>query len=260
MNNFENKMMEILLQLRDKYGVVAVKAEFEAEATRMEELMRLKDIVSHCGLDLIVKIGGAEAITDMYMAQSIGANGIIAPMIESAFAMSKYVQAVNKNFPADLIKTTLFGVNIETMQSFLNLNAILSVSGIESISTITVGRVDLSASMQLSRKDINSEIMFNITRNICEQAKKNNKRTTIGGGISVEAIPFIERLNGVLDRFETRKIVFKMPKKFTYVKEGIMKAVEFELLWLQNKRAYYQRISEEDLTRIEMIESRQKNK
>jgi hypothetical protein len=36
--------------------------------------------------------------------------------------------------------------------------------------------------------------------------------------------------------------------------------MEFELLWLQNKRNYYQTIASEDATRIAMMEARQAGK
>lgn len=39
-------------------------------------------------------------------------------------------------------------------------------------------------------------------------------------------------------------------------KDGILKAVGFELMWLKNKRDFYQNIYKEDLARIEMLQSR----
>ena len=41
-------------------------------------------------------------------------------------------------------------------------------------------------------------------------------------------------------------------------KDGILKAVGFELMWLKNKRNFYGLIYEEDKTRIELLEGRYK--
>jgi hypothetical protein len=256
MNLIEDKLVDVLTELREKYDVKEVKAEFEAEATRMEELMRLKEIVDKCGLGLIVKIGGAEAITDLYLAQHIGVTGIIAPMIESSFALGKYLSVIKTYVSEDVRRTIHFGVNLETIQAYANFDAMLNHPDISLLSTVTVGRVDLSGSMGLVRKDINSEAVFTITRDIFQKAKRKNMRTTMGGGISVEAIPFIRRLDGLLDRFETRKIVFQLGKDAHKIERGIHKAVEFELLWLKNKKEYYAKIASEDDVRIKMIESR----
>lgn len=80
----------------------------------------------------------------------------------------------------------------------------------------------------------------------------------MGGGIAVEAVPFIRKLSAqkLLDHFETRKIVFKTPKKFNRMKEAVVLANRFELLWLENKKNYYGRIFQEDDKRIQMLKTR----
>lgn len=258
MNTLELKMVEQLVHLKRQHGVVAIKAEFEAEASRIEEVMRLKDITDKAGLGMILKIGGAEAITDMFEAQHIGVSGLIAPMIESPYAMSKFIAAVNNYFPEDARKKIQFGVNIETKMAYDNFPQILTVKGMEIIGKVTVGRVDLTGSLGISRVDINCDRIYEITADIFRQSKKRNKITTMGGGIGKEAIPFIKKLakQKLLDYFETRKVVFKTPKNFNKTAEAIVLANTFELMWLQNKKDYYQRVFLEDDKRILMLKKR----
>lgn len=258
MNILEDKMVKLLLDLKKNHGVVELKAEFETEAVRMNELMRLKEIADRARLGLVIKIGGAEAITDMFEAQHIGVTGLIAPMIESPYAMTKYLEAIQKHFSEDLRREIHFGVNIETYQGFLNLKDILNLKMIRLIDTITLGRVDMTGSLGLKRDDINCDRLYEIAGTMFTMAKKKGFRTTMGGGIAVEAIPFIKKLASkkLLDRFETRKIVFNIPRDFRDVEKGIVKANMFELLWLENKRNYYSGIFHEDDLRIEMLKKR----
>jgi len=41
-------------------------------------------------LDLTVKIGGVEAKTDFNLSIDIGVDSVVAPMVESEFALSKF--------------------------------------------------------------------------------------------------------------------------------------------------------------------------
>ena len=94
MNKIERKIIEVLKCLKEEHGVFEIKAEFEAEGSRIEEMMRLKDITSALDMPIILKTGGVEAVTDMYNALSIGVKGIVAPMAETAFAVSKFTNAI----------------------------------------------------------------------------------------------------------------------------------------------------------------------
>lgn len=254
MNILEKEMAEVLKKLKNEYGAFEVKAEFEAEGSRMEELMRLKDLTSFVGLPIILKIGGAEAVTDVYNALSIGVKGIIAPMIETPFALTKYLNMINTMIAEDNADDIDFAFNLETRTACENLNHMLSLN-IDPISSITIGRVDLSSSMKICREDINCDEMLSICLDVLFKIKVKKLKTAMGGGLSKAAIPFIKKASKLLDKFETRKVVFPI-KSIKYGEKTLIEANNFELLWLKSKRRYYSRIKAEDEKRIKMLEAR----
>lgn len=258
MNKLERQMIETLKKLSQVSGVSLIKAEFEAEATRLDEAIRLKEIVDSARMGLIIKIGGAEAIRDMFDAQLLDVTGLVAPMIESSYALRKYLDAIETFFPNELKSRINFGINVETIQAHENLDEILKTKGIRRLKTITVGRVDLACSMGLARNEINSDQVYKITEDILKKAKKIGLETTVGGGIAIEALPFLKKLttNKLLNRYETRKVVFPATNIVKNPKQGILLANEFELMWLENKRNYYKAIYSEDEKRILMLKKR----
>jgi hypothetical protein len=60
-------------------------------------------------------------------------------------------------------------------------------------------------------------------------------------------------MSDVADRFETRKVVITMDHDESRLRKAIHKALNFELLWLLNKKSYYTRLSAEDEARIERM-------
>lgn len=258
MNKLEKKMVDILLDLKTNHHVAGVKAEFEAEGTRIEEAMRLKEVVTRAGLDLTIKIGGCEAIKDMYEAKVIGVAKIIAPMVETAYALKKYIEATKLVFPNDEDEVK-FLVNIETITGFNNLDNMLESGAAKGLHGIVLGRVDMTGSMGMTREDINSAEILKIAQVIARKAQEYNLELIIGGGVSAHSLPFFKALpEGSLSRFETRKIIFDAQKalKDDNADKGILKAVGFELLWLRNKRDFYGMIHKEDEQRLIMLETR----
>lgn len=260
MNTLEYKMVELLLDMKKNYGVIDLKAEFEAEGSRINELMRLKEIANNAGLSIVMKIGGAEAVTDIFEAQKIGVSGIVAPMLESPYALSKYLLALEMYVPKEIRKNIKFVAMIETLQGYKNLDEILAADNNKMINVISVGRVDLTGSLELQKNEVNIDKVYQIVEEIFSKSKKKGYETVMGGGIAKEAIPFIKKLvaKKLLDRYETRKIIFRTDSHITASKmeEGIIKANLFELFWLQNKKKYYTNIAMEDDSRMEMLMSR----
>lgn len=258
MNKLEKKMVEVLRDLREVHHVIGIKAEFEAEGTRMEEALRLKEVVTKAGLDLTIKIGGCEALKDMYDARSIGVTRIVAPMIESAYALKKYLAATKLVFPDDERENVSFLINIETLTGFENFDRMLEIKEAKELNGIVLGRVDMTGSMGLTREEINSDQIFEVAKTLLLKSKKFNLEFVIGGGVSAASLPFFKQLpEGLLDRYETRKVIFKCPEALNHnADKGILKAVGFELLWLKNKRDFYGMIYAEDKHRINMLQQR----
>jgi hypothetical protein len=256
MNSLERRMLDMLRKGRDHFGVVAIKAEFEAEGTRPDELLRLLELTCRADLKLALKIGGCEAVSDLHASKLYGASYIIAPMVETPYALGKFVDAKNKVYGADRDDTE-FLVNLETDATLGNLEAMLPLAEAE-LDGLVFGRVDFTQSCGLTRAEINSRRITDSVL-IAAQACANYDLTlVVGGSVAVEAGPALREIRAVrLDRFETRKVIFDGAIVETSAFEaGIANAVAFELAWLQNKREYYQTSADEDLPRIRMIEER----
>lgn len=258
MNVIEREMVEVLTTLRDEYGVFEIKAEFEAEGSRIEEMMRLKDVTSKVNLPIILKIGGVEAITDIFNGLSIGVKGIIAPMAETPFAVSKFLNSIETFVAEDNREDVDFAINIETQTAYENLDKIFALEKLPLLYGITIGRVDLVGSMGYDRSKVDGDEITSMCRNTFQKAREKNLKTGLGGAISIGSIPVVQSLlnEGLVDKYETRKVVFQADSVRKNPEAGILKAIEFELLWLKSKRRYYSRIKAEDEHRIEMLEKR----
>jgi hypothetical protein len=259
-------MLAILGRGRDQYGFTAIKAEFEAEGTRTDELLRMLELTRRAGLDVGLKIGGCEAIRDLYEARQFGVDYVVGPMIESPYALSKYIDAKNLAYSQDEQVDTQFLINLETAFAFEHLDELIRV-GREpgGIDGLVFGRSDFVMSTGRSASHINDADITKACIDAAAACAQVNFDFVVGGGVSKDALPELFSIAGThLSRFETRKVIFDARCLFegdalrppTDVEPGLLEAVHFEILWLMNKQDYYSRISQEDSDRIVMLTKR----
>ncbi|HUD91918.1 aldolase [Sphingobium sp.] len=258
MNKHEKRMLAILEEAKANYGVVAIKAEFEAEGTRVDELLRLLEITRRAGLKVAIKIGGCEAIRDLLECRLYGVDYIIAPMVETPYALKKFIDAKNKVFPVDEQQDISFLFNVETRQTYDQLAEMGEVAEKGGVGMV-FGRVDFAGSMGHTRDFVNTDEMAGYVNTVADLCRERGLELVIGGGVSPASVPLLSDARARrLDRFETRKVIFDgSVLENGDAAAGMELAIEFELLWLKNKRDYYKSISAEDEARIGMMEARQ---
>jgi hypothetical protein len=261
MNTYEKKMLEILRRGKEEFGVLATKAEFEAEGTRTDELLRLLEIANKADIGLALKVGGCEAIRDMLEAKQFGVRYIIAPMVETPYALSKYIAAKDKVFTPEEQQDVTFLFNLETITAYNNLREMVSIAAANpGCDGVVFGRVDFSGSIGVGRDGIESDAVSSAVEAAGKICAEHGLEFVVGGAVSIDALPNLQRFKtAYLDRFETRKVVFSASALDSpNLSLALRQAVHFELLWLLNKREYYGVMYREDQARINMLENRWK--
>ena len=240
--------------LKSKYGLVGIKAEFEAEGSSYNDVARLRIISSKINTKMFVKIGGVEALNDIYNCLELEVDGIIAPMVETKFGAKKFIDIFKK---LRLKKNPHLSINIETKTGVKNLNEILKLSA-GTINNVTVGRSDLSSSYFKPFITPNSQFILNKIEVISKMTKKYGITTTVGGGINFETIKTyskIKKLKSLINRMETRKII--LPTK-SFLKKGnaLSTALKFEELYILYKKEISDLKINSEISRLAILKTR----
>lgn len=263
MNTLERDIVKLLIDLRKNHGAVGIKTEFECEGIHLDEFSRLKELTMLAELPITLKIGGCEAITGINYGKTIGVSHIVAPMIESAFAVTKFVSAINKCYSKDELEELTSEINVETITGHDNFEKILELEEYKQLGGVVIGRVDMTHSMGLSDKDIDSDELFSVCRDIfCASKKKYpDKSCTMGGVKNFKVLSFIKKFPvNTIDKIEQRKVIFALAGLTDkQLREGILKGLQYEIMWYTNKKNYYNKIADEDSGYLASIEEVYKN-
>lgn len=258
MKTREFKCVKILTDLIENDGLIGIKTSFEDEGALFEETVRLKEICNQAKTKVTLKIGGPEAIRDIKDSATIGVKGLVAPMVESAFGLKKYIQAVNNNLPADVVQSLQLNVNLETISAVKNVNSVLGIQEANSLYGVTVGRVDLVSSMGKDRSYVNSDEILGLTKDVFLKAKELGLKACLGGAVSTDSFSFLKKLHseGLLDKFETRYAIYDPSIALKNLARALSKGQMFEYEWLMVKHEHYTNYANQDIKRIKMIQER----
>ena len=245
MDNLKN----ILINLKNM-GATGIKISFEDEGALYNEVITMRNLTADVGMELSIKIGGCEAKRDIVDCMDINCNAIVAPMVETNFALTKFIKSL-ECYNYNKIK----GFNLETIQAYNNLHSIdLSV-----VDFVTFGRVDFVSSMNLDRTSVDTDSILSMAINIFTKARASSVKCYLGGAISINSKGFINKLIelGLLDKFETRYIIYDTNLiDITKFEELIYWGNVFEVEWLKFINQRYMMHANKDVKRIRMIEDR----
>ena len=250
----EQKLLNHILFLKKKYSLIGIKAEFEAEGSSHNDIFLLRSITNKTNTKLYVKIGGVEAINDIKFLTNINVDGIIAQMVESRFAASKFLSFINKNIINKKLNLT---INIESKNAIENIYEIYSTIK-NQINDITIGRTDLAASYFNKNIFPNSNFITKKIIEISKIFKKDKIRVAVGGSIDKTTIKLYSQnslIKKSVDKIETRKVILPT-KKFLNTKKALDAALKFEELYILMKNEMNEFNNKSDLSRLSILRTR----
>jgi 4-hydroxy-2-oxoheptanedioate aldolase len=183
----------------------SLKGEFEAEGLTRVDVAAEALFAARNGLDYLVKISGAEAKSDVFYLADLGICSLVCPMVETEFAMQKYMEML----PAETFEHV--GVTIETITAVANIDAILKRG--TTLTEVTIGRTDLTASW--GGDSVESARTIGMVKTVAKASKAAGMKVTMGGSVSKHTRELLKgdsELRDMIDYVETRKAVMPVER------------------------------------------------
>ena len=239
-------------------GMYGVKLSLEDEGSTFEDLKIMSKITKSLNLNLNIKIGGCEAKNDINYCKSLNPNSIVAPMVESEYALKKFIQSIGNKKNIKLL------INLESISAIKNISKFLNSKYFRKLDGVVIGRSDLAGSLNLSKKEVNKNLIFKKIHKTITKIKKKVKSNFLikmGGSITPKSKNFIDKLykSKLINRIETRNVELKLNNNIIQNIEKIIPEIfKFELEWLKTKLTLVKNktLSKEYKMRIRELEER----
>jgi hypothetical protein len=217
-NSLKNRIQELF----DNHGLTWFKSGTEWENMEYKEI-EILNTLSDLDIPMMVKVAGSEARSELRNIRKLGIKGIIGPMIESEYALEKFIDTVEEEYEND--KDLVLGVNLETKQAYQQLDSIVKNEHFKKVDLVIIGRLDLSNSFGIDK--VQDPFVQMVTRRMTKTIQNANKKVSIGGFVNpTSALPI--KLDLKADFFNTIHLVFDL-KKVNDPYTTIHKAIEFEV-------------------------------
>lgn len=254
MFGLEKELFEQVIYLKQNFQLAGIKAEFEAEGSSFNDLVRLRRITDKAGVGLYLKIGGVEALRDIKDSLELGVDGIIAPMVESKFGLKKFKEAYKSVYKDHKIKLS---INVETRNSIDQIDDILDLAK-GFIDNITLGRTDLAASYMDKDVTPDCEMLTKLVQYIGKKSHDAGLHFTVGGSISAKTVANYRKDPSLIEHIEcieTRKVI--LPRDIMLQDEnGVNEALRFEELYVLSKKEISDIMIAAELERLNKLSGR----
>lgn len=218
----EKELRKTAEELKEKHGCTALKLGTEVEDCSFEYIGFINNLMAGL-LPIVVKIGGPEARNDIRELCKIGVTGLIAPMVESPYGVAKFVMALRDIVDPDRIKKMIKGINAETVTCYKRIDDILKMPEIEELNQVTIGRSDLSGSVD---KKVDDPEVMAMTKEITQKAQAVGLIVSVGGGITPKnARKITQEIKP--DKVNSRHVVISV-RHTPDIGVAFKKALEFE--------------------------------
>jgi hypothetical protein len=221
-------LVQSLRRLKNEFGASCLKLSTEDAAMSFEQI-RFWTVLAKGILPVMVKIGGPNARNDIKQLLALNIDGLIAPMVESAYGLENFMAAVRDFTTPMQMQRLVKQINIETVTAVEQLDAILTVPDADLLDEITIGCSDLSQSLKKDRMD--AEVQ-NLVREAVARIKARKIKVSVGGGIAPDTIDAI--LQDVQPhQFNTRVVTFSVQPGQSY-RTAVTETLDFELQMLEH--------------------------
>ena len=222
------ELIQSLSSLKDDFGASCLKLSTEDAGMSFEQIHFWTELADGV-LPVMVKIGGPNARNDIKQLLSMNIDGLIAPMVESAYGLENFLAAIRDFTTPMQMQRLVKQINIETATAVEKLDDILAAPEAALLDEITIGCSDLSQSLKKDRLD---PVVQVVVREAVAKIKAKNINVSVGGGIAPDTI------DDILDdirphQFNTRMVTFSVQPGQSYC-AAVAQTLYFELKMLEH--------------------------